>query len=147
MRGSIRTPGAYFVLWCASISSTFATDTMTIGNPKPDGEFALISLDVETLVPVTTETIWQTTSCRGQLSVDERREWGMLLQSGKVAVTAKFNFDGVRAAVRLGPIQYYLDKTLAMIVVSDSGIRFESLERIQELKQAIASQLEGHCKR
>jgi hypothetical protein len=120
---------------------------MKIGNQKPDGEFALISLDVETLVPVTTETIWQTTSCHGQLSVDERRDWGMLLDSGKVSVTAKFSFDGVRAAVRLGPIQYYLDKTLAMIVVSDSGIRFESVERIQELKQAIASQLEGHCKR
>ena len=71
----------------------------------------------------------------------------MLLDSGKVTITATFNFEKVRAAVRLGPIQYYLDKTLAMIVVSDSGIRFESVERIQELKQAIASQLEMHCKR
>jgi hypothetical protein len=146
MRRSIRAAGAYYVLLCASITSTLATDTTTIGNQKPDGEFALISLDVETLVPVTTETIWQTT-CRGQLSVDERRDWGMLLDSGKVTITATFNFEKVRAAVRLGPIQYYLDKTLAMIVVSDSGIRFESVERIQELKQAIASQLEMHCKR
>ena len=99
MRRTIRAAGAYYVLLCASITSTFATDTMIIGNQKPDGEFALISLDVETLVPVTTETIWQTT-CRGQLSVDERRDWGMLLGSGKVTVTKKFSFEGVRAAVR-----------------------------------------------
>jgi hypothetical protein len=83
---------------------------MIIGDQKRDGEFSLMSPDVETLVTVTTETIWQTTRCRGQLSVDERRDWGMLLGSGKVTVTATFNFDKVRAAVRLGQIQYYLDK-------------------------------------
>jgi len=71
------------------------------GESKPDGEFALISLDCRDTCSSydgnhLAETIWQTT-CSGQLSVDERRDWGMLLDSGKVTVTEKkFNFEKVR---------------------------------------------------
>jgi hypothetical protein len=128
----------------AFIVQIAAATEVRSGEPitQSDSEIAYFPLNVETLVPVTLDSIWES-PCRRILTSTEQRDWNDVLDLYKVSRSGRFSFLTVRIGIRFGTRHFYIDKDLAMF---HSNGTFQSLTSDpQQLIALVNTTLTSKC--
>jgi hypothetical protein len=84
-------------------------------------EASYYTIEAETLVPITIDTIWQY-HCRKKLSRAEEYRWNKLFGQFTLQKGIVFDYNRVRVGIRVGDRQFFIDANL-ILRYSDGSIR------------------------